>query len=99
MTIQQGTCPVCNGTCRVPAGDTPHKRVLYGYDKDTDTLACSNCGGQYMYGRPTGKVRLRRDNGEPCTHAYSGANPNNYRCYVGYSCIHCGDSYEIDSSD
>jgi len=30
--------------------------VMSGYDADTDTLPCQNCGGQYMYGRPSGIV-------------------------------------------
>ena len=95
--IQYGTCPCCNGAGRVPAEEGKNYGCFYGYDKDTHTLMCTNCGGQYMYGKPTGKVRLRRDNGEPCTHKYSGYNA--YRCLTRYTCEHCGDRYEIDSGD
>ena len=91
-----GVCPVCNGTKRVSAGDSKYKHVMAGYDKETDTLACSNCGGQRMYGQPTGEVRLRSD-GTPCKHEYEGVTRG--RCYTVYTCKHCGDSYDIDSSD
>jgi len=90
------TCPVCNGTGRVPAGNTPHKAVRWGYEKTTDTLVCNNCGGQTMSGQPTGKVRTRPD-GTPCTHEYTSRNAG--RCITAYTCQHCGDSYTIDSSD
>lgn len=91
-----GVCPVCNGCGRRPAGDTPYKTVFAGYDKETDTLACNNCGGQYMYGRPTGEVPLRSD-GTPCKHEYTSATVG--RCLTRYTCKHCGSSHEIDSGD
>ena len=54
-------CPVCNGTCRaaVPEAWQRYKSVMAGYDAATDTRPCSNCGGQYMMGRPTGRVGLK----------------------------------------
>lgn len=55
---------------------------------------CRNCGGQYMYGSPKGVVALNKD-GVPCTHSYESEKLGN--CYYGYKCIHCGDSYSIDS--
>lgn len=93
-----GICPVCNGTHRIPVPERSqqYKNVLAGYDKETDTLACSNCGGQRMFGRPTGEVRLRSD-GTPCKHEYTGVSRG--RCYTVYTCKHCGDSYDIDSGD
>lgn len=91
-----GVCPVCNGSKRVPAGDTEYKHVLASYDKETDTLACRNCGGQTMYGSPTGEVLLRPD-GTPCTHEYVARAMG--RCYTVYKCHHCGDYYDIDSGD
>jgi DNA-directed RNA polymerase subunit RPC12/RpoP len=96
--MTHGTCPVCNGSGRVPvpANQQRYKHVYSGYDAETDTLACSNCGGQYMYGRPTGKVRLNKA-GEPCQHSYSGRTVG--RCLTRYTCSECGDSYEIDSGD
>lgn len=92
----QGTCPVCAGTGRVPAGDSQYKHVIAGYDQDTDTFGCRNCGGQYMYGSPRGEVRLRPD-GTPCTHEYVSRNVG--RCLTEYSCVHCSDRYQIDSGD
>lgn len=91
-----GTCPVCNGSGRKQAYDSPYKSVLAGYDEQTDTLPCTNCGGQYMYGRPTGQVRLNKD-GEPCTHKYVSKTVG--RCLTEYTCEHCGDRYQIDSGD
>lgn len=90
------TCPVCNGSGRVPAGDYKYKNVVAGYDHLTDTLRCTNCGGQYMFGNPSGKVRANRD-GEPCTHSYESKTVG--RCLTEYTCRHCGDRYQIDSGD
>lgn len=94
--MEYGTCPVCNGSGRVPAGDNKYKHVIAGYDKATDTFGCTNCGGQYMFGRPTGEVRLRED-GTPCEHKYVSKNVG--RCLTEYLCIHCGDRHQIDSGD
>ncbi len=94
--MEYGVCPVCNGSGRVPAGDYKYKHVVAGYDKDTDTLACTNCGGQTMYGQPTGKVRLRPD-GTPCKHEYTSKTVG--RCLTEYTCKHCGSSHQIDSGD
>ena len=91
-----GTCPVCNGSGRKQAYDSPYKSVLAGYDKETDTLPCTNCGGQYMYGRPTGQVRLNKD-GEPCTHQYVSKYIG--RCLTEYFCVWCADRHTIDSGD
>jgi hypothetical protein len=94
--MSKGTCPVCNGTLRVPAGDNKYKHVTAGYDKATDTFACRNCGGQQMFGRPTGEVQLRPD-GTPCTHSYESRTVG--RCLTQYTCRHCTSSYQIDSGD
>ena len=94
--MSNNTCPVCNGSTRVPAGDNKYKSVIAGYDKATDTFGCTNCGGQYMFGRATGQVRLN-NTGEPCTHSYSGKTVG--RCLTEYTCEHCGDRYQIDSGD
>jgi rubredoxin len=93
----QCTCPVCNGTTRKPAGDTKYKQVIYGYDKANDTLICNNCGGQTMWGKPTGMVYARKDNGQPCVHEYTREQRG--RSYVTSTCKHCGYSYDIDSGD
>lgn len=94
--METGTCPVCRGSGRVAAGDYKYKHVVAGYDKETDTLACTNCGAQYMYGRSSGKVRLDK-NGAPCTHNYTSCTVG--RCLTEYTCKECGDRYEIDSGD
>lgn len=94
--MTQGTCPVCNGTCRVPVGGHQYKSVLAGYDRETDTLQCRNCGSQYMFGRSTGQVNLNRHD-EPCTHSYTSQTVG--RCLTEYTCQHCNDRYQIDSGD
>ena len=91
-----GICPVCNGSGRVPAGDQKYKSVIAGYDKETDTFGCTNCGGQYMFGRPTGQVKLR-DDGTPCKHQYVSKLVG--RCLTEYFCVHCADRHQIDSGD
>ena len=70
--------------------------IYAGYDKQTHTLGCGNCGSQYMFGRPTGEVKLRPD-GTPCTHEYVSKTVG--KCYHRSECIHCGDAYHIDSGD
>lgn len=89
-------CPVCNGTGRKPAGDYKWKTSVFGYDKQTDTLSCDNCGGQTMSGHTTGKSFIRED-GTACVHEYTGVSGG--RCYTIYTCKHCGYRYDIDSSD
>jgi hypothetical protein len=100
MTIEYGTCPVCNGSGRMPTPDNlrryGEKNGWYGYDKADDCCTCTNCGGQTMYGKPSGKVRLNK-NGVPCTHKYTSRNVG--RCLTEYTCSECGNSYEIDSGD
>lgn len=98
----RGECPVCNGTGRVPTPPEYRKWVntwkgWQGHREDDDCVNCRNCGGQYMYGTPTGWVALNRETGEPCTHSYVGRNEG--RCYTRYSCEYCGDTYHIDSGD
>ena len=95
-----GTCPVCQGTGHMPCPDNLRdygKRYgWYGYRAEDDTVTCTNCGGQTMFGKPTGQVRLRPDM-FPCVHEYTSRNAG--RCYTIYTCKHCGFSYDIDSSD
>jgi hypothetical protein len=76
-----------------PAGPGP---FADGSGYEGGTLACRNCGGQTMGGRPTGVVPLRAD-GTPCLHEYVGVNRG--RCYTEYSCKHCPSKYSIDSGD
>jgi hypothetical protein len=95
-TTTDGTCPVCNGSFRKPA-EEGRRYVCCGWDKETDTIPCDNCGGQYMFSRgPTGLVPLRPD-GTPCNHEYSHQLISN--CYHGYTCKHCGDKHNIDTGD
>lgn len=95
---QQGTCPVCNGSGRIPVEPSQErwKKIMASYDEATDTFACRNCGGQTMNCHGTGQVNLRAD-GSPCVHEYQGVNAG--RCYTVYTCVHCGDRYGIDSGD
>ena len=97
ITDGYGICPVCNGTKRIPAGDDQYKAITSGYDAETDTHKCRNCGGQRMYGNSSGVVRRRKDNNEPCVHEYNYTKLGN--CYHNCTCKHCGDSYNIDSGD
>lgn len=94
-------CPVCSGTGRQPIN--PHspqgmssKRYDRTFAPENNTIACRNCGGQTVLGQPTGRTRLRPD-GTPCIHEYKGERKGS--CYVVYTCIHCGYSYDIDSGD
>lgn len=101
-----GVCPVCNGSTRRPVPDETRRYIKYnerwghwgiaGYDPDTDSLPCDNCGGQTMSGRGTGLVTLRID-GTPCRHEYRYQSAGN--CYHRYTCRHCGHVYHIDSGD
>lgn len=101
MNSLKGTCPVCNGTGRKPCPndlrDYGVRNGWYGYDNADDTVDCDNCGAQYMFGKPSGQVRLRPD-GTPCKHEYKGS-AGQWRCTHDYLCVHCGDSYMIDSGD
>ena len=91
-----GTCPVCLGSKRIQAPDDKYVKTYAGYDGNTHTLPCDNCGGQMMWGTPTGEVNLNRD-GIPCTHDYDYTKLGN--CLHGYSCKHCDFHYTIDSGD
>ncbi|QGH72973.1 MAG: zinc ribbon domain protein [Siphoviridae sp. ctdEk19] len=92
---KEGICPACQGTTRQPA--TRYQRSCRGYDPETDTTPCRNCGGQTMGGEATGKVPLDRATGKPCLHSFEGKIAG--RCYVVYTCRSCGYSYDIDSGD
>jgi hypothetical protein len=98
--MQLGTCPACNGTGHMPCPDNlrgyGQRNGWYGYRAEDDTVTCTNCGGQTMYGRATGQVPLNRS-GEPCLHRYTSRTVG--RCLTEYTCAECGHSYQIDSSD
>lgn len=87
---------MCNGTCRKPAGNDRYKTMYANYDAATDTLPCTNCGGQYMFSSPKGEVSLNKQ-GEPCVHRYTSRTVG--RCLTEYTCSECGDRYQIDSGD
>ena len=95
----RGVCPVCHGTTRMPCPDFrrdfAQRYGSFGYDKDTDSVECDNCGGQYQFGKPSGTVKLDK-NGDPCKHSYASTK-GYWNCTTNYRCIHCGDSYMIDS--
>lgn len=97
------TCPVCNGTCRQeldasgkPVGQASDYPRWPQYAKQ-GWMDCRNCGGQTMSMAASGKTYARRDTGEPCRHEYVGQNAG--RCYTIFTCKHCPDQYDIDSSD
>ena len=96
----KGVCPVCDGTTRMhtPENLRPYaeKKGWYGYSKEDDCISCNNCGTQYMFGKATGEVLLRKD-GTPCVHKYSGRTVGH--CLTEYTCSHCGDRHQIDSGD
>ncbi len=96
--MNHGVCPVCSGSGRrpVPEDSRRYVNVLAGYDAATDTLECNNCGGQYMFSRPTGKVNIDFG-GQPCKHEYTSTKAG--RCLTEYNCKFCGDRYQIDSGD
>lgn len=101
MTQAKGACPVCNGTGRnhdhsLELSDYAKSRGWYGYRSEDDCIACDNCGAQYMFGQATGQVNLRPD-GTPCVHEYKGESVG--RCLTKYTCVHCDDTYHIDSGD
>lgn len=94
-----GTCPVCNGTKRQPyTGLARYADQLAGYSKLDNTIPCGNCGGQYMYGSPTGLVKHNHQ-GIPCTHEYKVQATSPSGTYTTYRCIHCDDFRDIDSGD
>mgnify|MGYP003351192026 CR=1 FL=1 len=98
--MTKGICPVCNGSGHRPCPDNLRdygvKYGWYNYRAEDDTVTCNNCGGQYMFGQPTGEVPLRSE-GTPCKHEYTSATVG--RCLTRYTCKHCKSSYEIDSGD
>lgn len=91
--MEYGICPVCNGSKMVALTE---KEKQYHWNKGKTHERCTNCGGQYMMGAPTGQVRLNSE-GQPCVHKYVGTS--NGRCLHSYTCKHCGDFHQIDSGD
>lgn len=95
--VPYAECPKCNGTTRIPYhGDGMYVAT---YDAKTKTVACNNCGGQTMSLRATGQSRVdpTSPEGKGCLHEYRGRQAGN--CYYVYTCVKCGDIYDIDSSD
>lgn len=88
-----GICPVCNGTKRQPYTG---KHPVAGLSTVDNTIPCQNCGGQYMFGAPSGLVWHNKQD-LPCTHSYECVSSAN--CLHTYKCQHCGDTYQIDSGD
>ena len=91
--MEKGTCPVCSGTKEVLLTEEDKK---WSWNKDKTHCACTNCGGQYMFGRATGQVSMDFG-GQPCVHEYAGQNAG--RCLTEYTCKFCGDRHQIDSGD
>jgi hypothetical protein len=91
--MSKGTCPVCNGSGKVALTEAEKN---HSWNRNRTEKECQNCGGQYMYGSGRGEVNLNKE-GVPCTHVYQSSNAG--RCLTNYTCIHCGDRYQIDSGD
>ena len=90
--LNKGVCPKCNGTRVIPLSPEEKK---YSWNQFKIDQPCDNCGGQFMYGTPSGVVPLRKDTGEPCLHEYTSVGSG--RGYTKYTCRHCGLTYGIDS--
>jgi hypothetical protein len=91
--MNKSTCSVCSGTGKVPL---TADELQYSWNRNKTHRECSNCGGQYMYGRASGQVRLN-GSGEPCVHKYTSCTVG--RCLTAYTCSECGDRYQVDSGD
>lgn len=98
MSAHLTTCPVCAGSLRQSAGDGPYRMWAAGYRADDNSIPCQNCGGQKMFGRPTGSVPARPD-GTPCTHTYRVVQHDRYAHVHSCVCTECGDTFELDSGD
>jgi predicted RNA-binding Zn-ribbon protein involved in translation (DUF1610 family) len=99
MPNGHATCPKCKGTTRIPAPahSEGYKTVISGYDRETDTFACDNCGGQTMSLHAVGHTRIDPATGLGCLHEFTGRKAGN--CYHVYTCSKCGTTYDIDSGD
>ena len=95
LTIPEGfcRCPKCSGTTFIPLTE---KEKTYSWNKGRDTRKCDNCGGQYQSCSPRGYVKKLPD-GTGCSHLYVSAKVRN--CLTEYTCKHCNEKYQIDSSD
>lgn len=93
-------CPCCNGTgwtVMQPGYESWRRPGWRCYNPDTDQMVRLNCGGQTMSMRSTGLVRVNPETGNGCIHSYRGSSGG--RCWTTYTCVHCNDRYDIDSSD
>ncbi len=59
-------------------------------------VPCNNCGGQYMFGEPTGKSRYN-SLGLPCLHEYTISLVS--KCYYTYKCNYCTLQFHVDTGD
>lgn len=91
-----GVCPKCYGTARIPATPDQARWKVATYNETSNTVACTNCGGQTMSLKGTGRVALRTD-GTPCMHEWASRNVG--RCLTQYTCKHCPTTFQIDSGD
>jgi uncharacterized protein YbaR (Trm112 family) len=89
-------CPVCNGERRVPY-EGRYASVVAGFDPETRTIPCQNCGGQTMMGEAKGYTTKDPATGLGCRHLFHEAQIGN--CYHRYTCQRCKLWYDIDSGD
>jgi transcription elongation factor Elf1 len=98
MPVQKlGICPKCNGSGRVLCPpkyrSSFQQNGWFGYDPNTKTIECDNCGAQYQHSKPSGIVKMSYT-GKPCVHRYSEEQLSAH--YVKYNCKLCGDVYFVD---
>lgn len=94
--MERYICPVCSGKGRVTAGNRSWKRFMQGYSQKDDSLPCQNCGGQYQFSVPTGRVNLN-ESGSPCVHEYKVQKVSGFM--IEYVCDRCRDQYVVDTLD
>jgi len=96
---ETGTCPVCEGECSVTAIRSIWNSNTRGYVETATNVPCTNCGGQYMFGTPSGMSPLNKE-GVPCKHSYTRPDVG-YRSstYSVTRCEHCNDKLTVDSGD
>lgn len=92
--MEKHICPQCLGKGRRTAGDLSCKKFMQGYNRFDDSLPCSNCGGQYQFGVPSGFVPLNHQ-GHPCVHQYVLQTVLGF--VIRYKCDFCDDEYVVDT--
>ena len=85
-------CPICQGTKRQKLRDD---EKAFSWNRGKEDQDCRNCGGQYMFGTPTGYTKKDPITGLGCPHSYTAKTVGN--CLTEYTCTFCGTKHQIDS--